>query len=389
MQKPSHNVGFYFEQASSSLRQNRNALPMNNKIYFTPGPSELYPTVPQHVHEALAQKIGSISHRSKQFQEIYANAEQGLRKLLQLPDEYEVLFVASATEIWERAIQNNVRHESFHLVNGSFSKRFYETAAELGRKVEKHEVPFGQGFHVENVHIPESAELVALIQNETSSGACLPVEDIHKFRAKAPADALLYVDAVSSLPYPAFDYGKVDSVYFSVQKCFSLPAGLGVWLLNDRCMAKAREMQESGLSLGSYHTLPSLLEKALQSQTVETPNVLNIYLLSKVLEDMNHKGIETIRRETEAKAAKIYTFLEESTVFSPAVEFAAHRSKTTIVANSTVPASEVNKHLARYDLQVGSGYGKYKESQIRIANFPAHSVEQVEKLLERLRELDS
>ncbi|ARS36336.1 aminotransferase class V-fold PLP-dependent enzyme [Pontibacter actiniarum] len=359
---------------------------MNNNIYFTPGPSELYPTVPQHLQEALAQKIGSISHRSKQFQEIYASAEAGLRQLLQLPDEYEVLFLSSATEIWERAVQNNVRRESFHLVNGSFSKRFYETAQELGREAQQHTVPFGQGFDTASIKVPASAELVALIQNETSSGACMPVEEINQFRAKSPAEALIYVDAVSSLPYPAFDYAKVDSVYFSVQKCFGLPAGLGVWLVNDRCMAKARELQELGLSTGSYHTLPSLLEKALSHQTVETPNVLNIYLLSKVLEDMNSKGIEAIRKETEAKAAKIYTYLESSSVFSPAVENPQHRSNTTIVANSTVPASEVNKHLAAFNMQVGSGYGKYKESQIRIANFPAHSPEQVDRLLEKLQD---
>ncbi|WP_276499131.1 aminotransferase class V-fold PLP-dependent enzyme [Pontibacter litorisediminis] len=362
---------------------------MNSKVYFTPGPSELYPTVPQHLQEAMAQKIGSISHRSKQFQEIYASAEQGLRELLQLPDEYEVFFVSSATEIWERAIQNNVRRESFHLVNGSFSKRFYETAKELGREAHLHEVPFGQGFGLDSLVVPDTAELVALIQNETSSGACMPVEDINRFREKSPADALIYVDAVSSLPYPAFDYAKVDSVYFSVQKCFGLPAGLGVWLANDRCMAKARQMQESSLSTGSYHTLPALLEKALQSQTVETPNVLNIYLLGKVLEDMNRTGVEVIRQETEAKADKIYTFLEQSSLFSPAVDNPRHRSKTTIVANTTLPASEVNSHLAKYDLQVGSGYGKHKEQQIRIANFPAHGMEQVEKLLEKLRELDS
>ncbi|WP_266202821.1 aminotransferase class V-fold PLP-dependent enzyme [Pontibacter kalidii] len=361
---------------------------MNNKVYFTPGPSELYPTVPQHMQEAMAQKIGSISHRSKQFQEIYASAESGLRELLQLPDEYEVFFVSSATEIWERAIQNNVQRESFHLVNGSFSKRFYETAKELGREAQLHEVPFGQGFDVESINVPETAELVALIQNETSSGACMPVEDINRFREKASADTLIYVDAVSSLPYPAFDYTLVDSVYFSVQKCFGLPAGLGVWLANDRCMAKARELQESGLSVGSYHTLPALLEKALLSQTVETPNVLNIYLLGKVLEDMNRKGVATIRQETEAKAAQIYTFLEQSKVFSPAVENLQQRSKTTIVANTSIPASEVNKHLAKYDLQVGSGYGKYKESQIRIANFPAHSPEQVARLLEKLKEVE-
>lgn len=361
---------------------------MNSKIYFTPGPSELYPTVAQHMQEAMAQKIGSISHRSKQFQEIYATAEQGLRRLLQLPDEYEVFFVSSATEIWERALQNTVRHESFHLVNGSFSSRFYETALELQRKATKHEVPAGQGFDVQQLDVPQSAELIALIQNETSTGACIPVEDVHLFRQKANPEALLFVDAVSSLPYPAFDYSKIDSVYFSVQKCFGLPAGLGVWLVNDRCMAKARQLQGSGLSIGSYHSLPALLEKGLQSQTPETPNVLAIYLLGQVLNDMNRKGIAAIRQETEAKAAMVYEHLERSTVFSPAVQPLAHRSKTTIVANTKVTASEVNKHLSQYNLQVGSGYGKHKESQVRIANFPAHSSEQVQELLARLQELE-
>ena len=360
---------------------------MNNKIYFTPGPSELYPTVPQHMQTALQEKIGSISHRSKQFQEIFAHAVAGLRQLLQLPDTYEVLFLASATEVWERAIQNNVRQESFHLVNGSFSDRFFETALELGMKAQKHEAPFGEGFRLEDIAVPETAELVALIQNETSSGACIPVEDINKFREKAAADALLYVDAVSSLPYPAFDFEKVDAVYFSVQKCFGLPAGLGVWLLNGRCIARAEALAERGQVIGSYHSLPSLLSKAKVNQTVETPNVLGIYLLGKVLEDMNSKGVEEIRKETKAKADHIYDYLEQSRTFSPAVKNPAHRSPTTLVANTTVPASEVNKQLAAFDMAIGSGYGKYKESQIRIANFPAHSPQQVEALVAKLREL--
>jgi phosphoserine aminotransferase len=336
---------------------------------------------------ALQEKIGSISHRSKQFQEIYAHAVTGLRQLLQLPDEYEVLFLASATEIWERAVQNTVQQESFHLVNGSFSARFFETSQELGLKAQKHEVPFSHGFEVDNITVPDSAELVALIQNETSSGACMPVAEINQFREKAAADALIYVDAVSSLPHPAFDYGKVDSVYFSVQKCFGLPAGLGVWLLNDRCIAKAEALAASGRTIGSYHSLPSMLSKAKVNQTVETPNVLDIYLLGKVVEDMNTKGEEAIRHETKAKAKTIYNYLGQSKTFSPAVENPQHRSPTTIVANTSVPASEVNKRLAEYDMAVGSGYGKYKESQIRIANFPAHSPEQVEALVAKLKEL--
>jgi len=339
------------------------------------------------MQSAMENKIGSISHRSQQFKDIYAHAVAGLRQLLQLPDNYEVLFLSSANEVWERAIQNLVQEESFHLVNGSFSKRFYEISGELGRKAGKHEVPFGQGFRPEEVAIPDSAELVALIHNETSSGASMPVADIVHYRNAAPADALLMVDAVSSLPHPAFDYSLIDSVYFSVQKCFGLPAGLGVWLLNERCIAKAEALQAAGIAIGSYHSIPAMISKAKANQTNETPNVLNIYLLGQVLEDMNKKGIATIREETEAKAKLIYDFLESSDNFDIAVQEPAHRSMTTIVANTKVPASEVNKYLAPYDMAVGSGYGSNKETQVRIANFPTHSISQVQALISKLEKL--
>ena len=359
---------------------------MNNKIYFTPGPSELYPTVPQHMQAAMANKIGSISHRSQQFKDIYAHTERGLRALLNLPDNFQILFLSSANEIWERAIQNCVEHESFHLVNGSFSKRFFQIAEELGRKASKHEVPFGQGFWADDLQIPETAELVALVQNETSSGASLPVTEINKIKAKAGKESLIFVDAVSSMPHPAFDYSQIDSVYFSVQKCFGLPAGLGVWLVNERCIAKADALNAKGLSLGSYHSLPALISKALTFQNPETPNVLNIYLLGQVVEEMNKKGIDIIRQETETKAKLIYNYIAQSQNFSVAVTEPGHQSATTIVANTQVSSAEIIKKLAPFDMVVGSGYGNYKETQIRIANFPAHSVSQVQALIYKLQE---
>ncbi|MFD2248252.1 aminotransferase class V-fold PLP-dependent enzyme [Pontibacter ruber] len=360
---------------------------MENKVFFTPGPSELYPTVPRHMASAMENKIGSISHRSQQFKDIYAHAVSGLRQLLQLPDNYEVLFLSSANEIWERSIQNTVEQESFHLVNGSFSDRFYEIAQELGRKASKYEVPFGEGFHLESIAIPASAELIALTHNETSSGVSMPVTDVHAVRARTTSDALIFVDAVSSMPIPDIDYSLIDSAFFSVQKCFGLPAGLGVWLVNDRCMAKAEALQANGFSVGSYHSLTSLLSKAKAHQTPETPNVLNIYLLGQVVEEMNKKGIGLIRQETETKASLIYDYLERSTNFDIAVQEPAHRSTTTIVANTILPTSEINKHLSPYDMAIGSGYGNRKENQVRIANFPAHSVAQVQALVYKLEEL--
>ncbi|QMU27588.1 aminotransferase class V-fold PLP-dependent enzyme [Adhaeribacter radiodurans] len=360
---------------------------MTNKIYFTPGPSELYPTISAHMATAMANKIGSISHRSQQFKDIYAHAVTGLRQLLQLPANWDILFVSSANEVWERAIQNNVEKESFHLVNGSFSKRFYEISLELGRKATKHEAPFGQGFSIADLDVPKSTELIAVVQNETSSGASTPVADINLLRAKVNSEALIYVDAVSSAPYPEFDFNLIDSTYFSVQKGFGLPAGLGIWLVNDRCVAKAVALKSKGLSIGSFHSIPSLLSKARTYQNPETPNVLAIYLLGKVLEEMNHHGAATIRQETETKAKLIYDYLATSQNFDIAVAEPTHRSQTTIIANTKVSSAEVIKKLAPFDMVIGSGYGNYKDTQIRIANFPAHSLAQVQALVYKLQEL--
>jgi phosphoserine aminotransferase len=358
----------------------------NNKIYFTPGPSELYPTVRKHIETALDEKIGVISHRSKTFIDLYKNTTDNLRKLLQLPDNFQILYLSSATEIWERIIQNAVEKKTFHLVNGSFSKRFYEFSGELGKEAYKIEAKLGEGFYPKDITVPTDAEIVCITHNETSTGVSMPVEDINTFRSKNPS-ALIYVDAVSSLPYPALDYSKIDSVFFSVQKCFGLPAGLGVWIINDRVIARAEELNKKGIKIGTYHTIPSLLSKAVTHQTPETPNVFNIFLLGKVVEDMLNKGgAEVLRKETEEKAKLVYDYAATSNVFSNGVEDTRLRSQTTIVLNTTIPPSEVNNILEQYNMAIGAGYGSKKESQIRIANFPAHSVEQMKQLVEVLKE---
>ena len=358
---------------------------MNNKIYFTPGPSELYPTVRQHMMTALDEKIGVISHRSKKFEEVYKTASDNLRTLLALPENYQILFLASATEIWERIIQNCVEKKSFHCVNGSFSKRFYEFAAELGREAYKEEASFGKGFYPADINVPADAEIVCLTHNETSSGVSMPVEDINTFRDKNQ-NALIFVDVVSSLPYPKFDWSKIDSVFFSVQKCFGLPAGLGVWILNERVIEKSKTLLAKGKSIGTYHTIPSMLEKARVNQTPETPNAMNIFLLGKVTSDMLTIGADSIRKQTEEKAALINNYIATSKVFSFGVEDSRLRSMTTIVANTSMLPADVNKVLEPFNMAVGAGYGSKKDTQIRIANFPAHSLEHVQTLVKVLQE---
>lgn len=355
------------------------------RVNFTPGPSQLYFTVEDHVRKAFRDGVPSMSHRSKAFEEISKKTTDGIKQLLQIPEGFHVLFTGSATEIWERSIQNLVAESSLHFVNGSFSKRYHEIATQLGKQAHKIEVPIGHGF---NSHSPTlTPELIALTHNETSTGVSLPLDFIHSFRNQHP-DALVVVDAVSSLPYPKFDYTKIDSVFFSVQKGFGLPAGLGVWIVNERCLAKSENLQLRGINIGTYHNLPTLVANAKKNQTPETPNVLAIYLLAQVVDDLLRRGISIIRKETEYKAAILYQALQSNKLAKPFVTDPAIRSQTVIVTETGSHTEFVIQHLTKHNLQPGDGYGDKKNSQLRFANFPTHSKETFETLVDLLEKLN-
>jgi phosphoserine aminotransferase len=356
---------------------------MNPKINFTPGPSQLYFTVEDHIRTALRDGVPTLSHRSKKFEGFYQDTVEGLKELLKLPSDYHIYFTGSATEIWERLIQNLVEEQSFHLVNGSFSKRFFEIAQQLGKRPVKNEVANGEGFNG-TIDVPSESELLAVTHNETSTGVSLPLEFIYELKSKNP-NALLAVDAVSSLPFPDFDYTKLDSVFFSVQKGFGLPSGLGVWMVNDKCLAKADSLLTKGIAIGSYHNLPSLQSHAVKNQTPETPNVLGIYVLSKVIGDMIRRGISNIRKETEYKAALLYQALDSHKDLNAFVTNKSFRSKTVIVANSGEHTEQVTANLIQKGMQPGDGYGSSKKTQLRFANFPTHSKEQFELLVDSLQ----
>jgi phosphoserine aminotransferase len=355
---------------------------MKHLVNFTPGPSQLYFTAADHVRQGFKENIPSLSHRSKSFEKISAEATNGLRELLGIPSSHFIFFTSSATEIWERIIQNLVQQKSSHLVNGSFSKRFYEISLQLNKSAEKIDVKEGHGFS-HPINFSNDTELIAITHNETSTGVSLPLDFIHGFREKFP-NALIAVDAVSSLPYPKFDFTKIDSLFFSVQKGFGLPAGLGVWVVNEACVNKAEQLLSKGISIGSYHTIPALKSFAEKNQTPETPNVLGIYLLSKVVEDFLRRGIETLRRETEYKAAILYNALHEHKLLNAFVTDKSFQSKTVVVADCQSQTEKLVSFLNERGLAPGDGYGPFKKTQLRFANFPAHSKEQFELLVDSL-----
>lgn len=354
------------------------------KRFFTPGPTHLYPTVPNHIQTALSQHIPSISHRSEVFKNMYGETVQALREVFTLPSNWEVLFFASATEIWERLLQNCISTHSFHFVNGSFSDRFFMAGKKLKLGVMNAEADWGQGFS--EVGIPGGVEMINFTRNETSTGVMTPESFIYDYRTKHP-DPLITVDMVSSAPYTDWDWSQIDAAYFSVQKCFGLPAGLGVLLCGPRILERAQEKANTGVSIGTYHSFPAMAQKTRQNQTIETPNGLAIYLLGKVCQDMLARGVKEMRQTIRERAQILYEFLEAHPRWSPFVEDTSFRSQTVIVADLPEGSKEVLEQLAGKDLIIGNGYGKMKGKQLRIANFPAFTDQDFEVLLTELRKI--
>lgn len=352
------------------------------QIFFTPGPSQLYPTVGNHLHQALKSNIPSISHRSSYFVTMIEELSKDLKKFLRIPDNYEIVFLSSGTESMERVIQGCVEQTSFHFTAGAFGKKFLEISQELGKTAVEYEIDISKDL--DDVDIPETTELVCITQNETSTGWSYPINKITRLRNNNP-NILIAVDIVSSVPYVNLDYKSIDCAFFSVQKGFGLPAGLGILILSPKAIKKAYSLKEKGISIGSYHNFIHLVEGIKKGQTPETPNVLDIYLLHQILKDMLNKGIDKIRKETEEKSSLLYDFFESSSCFEPFVCNKSYQSKTVIVIRGYNTRAIV-RHLGNRGFIIGEGYGENATNSFRIANFPSQTIALTENLISELND---
>lgn len=352
------------------------------KVYFTVGPSEILPSIPTFTKQAINDQIFSLSHRGKVFEQIFEDAVSQLRKLLLIPTSYQVFFISSGTEAMERVIQNCVGEKCLHVINGNFAERFYKTALELGKNAQRYNA--ADSFSAKDLQVIKDIELIAFTQNDTSTGMAIPLQEIYKTARKYP-QALIALDTVSSMPYVDINYKKVDAVFFSVQKGFGMPSGLGILILSPRAINKAKDLKEKGVSIGSYHSFLSLLQFADKKQTPDTPNVFAIYLFEKVVKEFLKKGIKNIRKETESKASMLYEFFERSQMYSPLIVNNNFRSKTTLTVTVRGGSSGIVKYLLEREIVVGKGYGERKDQDIRIANFPAHTKKDIKLLINLLK----
>ena len=272
-------------------------------------------------------------------------------------------------------------------MNGSFSKKFMNLSQDVKNETEKREVPVGAGFDYSKEELPEELpELVSVNYTETPTGVSLDPKELKVFREKYP-EVILAVDIVSAAGTLKIDFNLADAWFFSVQKGFGLPAGLGVLIVNQKVIKKAEELDEKGKDIGGCHSLVKLAENAEKNQTFETPNVLGIYLLAKVAGRFAEEGIEKIEAETKEKAKLLYDWAADQEL-GLCCKKEKYRALSVLCAQfpQGVKAADFHAHLNQQGIWIGNGYKEMKETHFRIANFPAHTKSDLEQALKAIGE---
>ena len=333
---------------------------------FNPGPSAVYPAVRQYLTDAFDEGWLSAPHRSEKVTSLVRQTVADLKTKLNVPQDYTVLFTGSATECWEILAQSLTPRRSFHVYNGDFGEKWLKYARAI------RPASTGISFGLDAVpdvaalpFAPDDTDLVCITQNETSTATQLREGFILNLYNRL-GGALLAVDATSSLGGLNLKYIKADVWFGSVQKCFGLPAGLGVMILSPRAVALAKTVNDRA----HYNALPAMLSQMLNFQTNFTPNVLGIYLLSRVLAD--REPIKAVHQHLVDRAEKLYAFFAQATPLQPFVTNPETRSTTVIgLRGEAALIDEIKLKAKEAGLHLGSGYGPLKNTTVRIANFPA------------------
>ncbi len=347
-------------------------------ISFYPGPSRVHDAIPKYVKDAFNLGIMSINHRSDDFIKMSEQTIRLLKQKLNVPKNYTVFFTSSATECWEIIAQSVVTDKSYHLYNGSFGQKWFEYTKRIRPLAEPLPFDVNEKLEARKLIFDLKEGLICMTQNETSNGTQVANNIIRAIKKNNPT-YLLAIDATSSMAGIQLDFKAADIWFASVQKCFGLPAGLGVMICSPQALERVQTIQEHS----HYNSLTFMTEMMAKWQTPYTPNVLGIYLLMRVLEDSD--AIAGTHEKIHARYTRWISFLKARKNLRHFVSEEEVQSYTVIpVTADEKTVTAIKKKAKEEGLLLGEGYGTYKPVTFRIANFPALKDKEITTLMKFL-----
>lgn len=284
-----------------------------DKVYnFSAGPAVLPEEVLKEAavemldYRGCGMSVMEMSHRSKEFEEIFNTSKSDLRELVGIPADYEILYMqGGATTQFSAIPQNLMQNKKVgFILTGLWSKKAMEEAKVYGEvKVLKssEDENFSYIPDCDNLDLPKDLDYVHICENNTIYGT--------KYK-KLPSvgDIPLVSDVSSCFLSEPIDITKYAVCFGGVQKNIG-PAGMAIVII------KKSLIRESVLPMTPV--LNKYKVQADNNSMYNTPACYNIYICGKVFKwllDMG--GLEAIKTRNERKAEKLYKFLDESEMFS-------------------------------------------------------------------------
>ena len=287
------------------------------RVYnFSAGPAVLPEEVLKEAAAEMLDYQGSgmsvmeMSHRSKVYQKIIDQTEADLRTLLNIPENYKVLFLQGGGHTQFAMVPMNLMHHGVadYIITGQWAKKAWKEAQMYGQAnaiASSADKNFSYIPDCSDLPVSENADYVYICENNTIYGT--------KYKQLPNTKGKLLVSDVSScfLSEP-MDVTKYGFVYGGVQKNIG-PAGVVIGII-----------REDLISDEVYPNTPTMLRYktyADNGSMYNTPPCYNIYICGKVFQWLlSLGGLEVMKQRNEEKAKILYDYLDGSQLFHGTVE---------------------------------------------------------------------
>jgi len=349
-----------------------------SRVYnFSAGPAVLPEEVLKEAADEMLDYRGcgmsvmEMSHRSKVFDDIIKEAEADIRTLMNIPDNYKVLFLQGGASQQFAAIPMNLmkNKKAGYIITGQWAKKAFAEAKMYGEAVElasSADKTFSYIPDCSDLPITDDMDYVYICENNTIYGT--------KFKTLPNTKGKDLVADVSScfLSEPV-DVSKYALIYGGVQKNVG-PAGMVIVIIRE-------DLIRDDVLPGT----PTMLKYKTQADNdslYNTPPCYDIYICGKVFKWLlKNGGLEAMKATNEKKAAILYDFLDSSKMFKGTVrkEDRSLMNVPFVTGNEELDAKFVKEATAAGFVNLK---GHRTVGGMRASIYNAMPIEGVEKLVE-------
>ena len=280
-----------------------------SRVYnFAAGPAVLPEEVLKEAAEEMLDYRGTgmsvmeMSHRSKAFEEIIQDAERDLRELMNIPDNYKVLFLQGGGSM--NLMKNRVAD---YIITGQWAKKAAAEAKRYGKVNElasSADKTFSYIPDVSKIEVSDDADYVYICHNNTIYGTTY--HNLPDTKGK-----VLVADMSSDILSQPIDVTKYGLIFAGVQKNIG-PAGTVVVII-----------REDLITEDVLEGTPTMLQYKIHADNkslYNTPPAYGIYICGKVFKHLKKLGgLEAMKVRNEEKAKILYDFLDSSELFKGTV----------------------------------------------------------------------